>query len=151
MIVLAAASTVEIPGVSPQEVLEFVLDLERYKHADHKIVKVGLVTGPDESGRGSVKLSGRLRYGPAAPDLQHFDLNRWSRLTFMGASGQMARAVFNFTGTFECTPTESGTGVTHAYVFQFRGPFRLLEPLHRGWLQTELDDEMERVRETLAK
>jgi excisionase family DNA binding protein len=68
-IVLVATSTVEIPGVSPQEVMEFVLDLERYKDVDHKIVKVGVVTGPDESGRGSVKLSGRLRFGPAAPDV----------------------------------------------------------------------------------
>lgn len=65
---LTATSTVEIPGVSPQEVLEFVLDLERYRDADHKIVKVETVTGPDESGRGSIKLSGKLRYGPAAPD-----------------------------------------------------------------------------------
>ena len=150
-IVLVATSTVEIPGVCPQDVLEFVLDLDHYKDVDRKIVKVGVVAGPDESGRGSVKLSGRLRFGPAAPDVQYFKLDRWSRLTFTGASRQPARAIFNFTGTFQCTPTASGTSVTHAYDFRFRGLFRLLEPLQRSWLQDELDDEMEQLRKTLAR
>lgn len=148
---LTATSTVEIPGVAPQEVLEFVLDLERYKDADHKIVKVGTVTGPDESGCGSIKLSGKLRYGPAAPDVQNFVLEKWNRLTFTGAPNQPGRLIFNFTGTFDCEPIDAGTKVTHAYEFRFRLPFRLLEPLHSSWLQAELDAEMERVVRTLAR
>jgi hypothetical protein len=149
--VLGASSTIEVPGASPEEVLEYVLDLNRYKEADKKIVKVGTLTGPDESGRGRVKLSGKLRFGPAAPDVHDFVLERWSQLTFTGASGQPARMIFNFTGSFHCEPSDSGTMVTHAYEFTFRGPFRLLEPLHRRWLQDELEAEMLRVRDALQK
>lgn len=148
---LAATSTIEIPGASPQEVLEYVLDLNRYKDADKKIVKVGAMTGPDESGRGSVKLSGKLRYGPAAPDVHDFVLERWTRLTFTGAPRKPGRLLFDFIGSFACQPTVSGTTVTHAYEFTFRRPFRWLEGLHEGWLQSELEAEMERVREALRK
>lgn len=148
---LRASSTVDIPGVSPQEVLEFVLDLDRYRDVDDKIVEVGIVTGPDQAGRGSVQLSGRLRFGPAAPDVHHFVLERWSRLTFTGAPRQPGRLVFTFAGTFVCEPTATGTEVTHAYTFRFRLPFRWLEPLHRAWLQTELEAEMVRLAEELRR
>jgi len=147
---LTAACTIEIEGVSPQQVLEFVLDLERYKEADHKIVRVGAMSGPDAAGRGSVKVAGKLRFGPAAPDVQHFVLERWSRLTLTGAPKQPGRLIFNFTGVFECEPTETGTRATHSYEFVFRLPFRWLEGLHRNWLQTEIEAEMQRVQRMLA-
>ncbi len=147
---LRASSTVDIPGVSPQEVLELVLDLDRYRELDHKLVEVGIVTGPDQAGRGSVELTGRLRYGPALPDVHDFVLERWRRLTFTGAPGRPGRLVFDFTGTFVCEPTVTGTEVTHGYVFRFRLPFRWLEALHRTWLQDELEAEMARIAEELT-
>lgn len=146
---LRASSTVDIPGVSPQEVLELVLDVDRYRELDDKIVEVGIVTGPDQAGRGSVELTGRLRFGPALPDVHDFVLERWSRLTFTGAPRQPGRLVFEVTGTFVCEPTTTGTEVTHSYTFSFRLPFRWLEAVHRTWLQDELDVEMERIVEEL--
>jgi len=147
---LRASSTVDIPGVSPREVLELVLDLDRYRDLDQKIVEVGIVTGPDQAGRGSVELTGKLRYGPALPDMQDFVLERWRRLTFTGAPRKPGRLVFDITGTFECEPTATGTEVTHGYVFRFRLPFRWLEVLHRTWLQDELDAEMARMVDELG-
>lgn len=147
---LTASCTVDIEGASAQEVLEYVLDLERYKEADHKIVSVGEITGPDADGKGSVDVKGKLRFGPAAPDVQNFELERWSKLTFVGAPKQPGRIVFNFVGTFECEPIYGGVRVTHVYDFTFTFLWRWLEVPHRTWLQDELDAEMERVRAALS-
>lgn len=147
---LTASATVEIEGVSAQEALEFVLDMERYKEADHKIVKVGEVIGPDADGKGAVDVWGKLRFGPAAPDVQNFELERWSKITFRGAPKQPGRIVFNFVGTFECEPIDNGVRVTHAYEFTFTFLWRWLEGLHRTWLQEEIEAEMDRVQQALS-
>ncbi|MCY3662842.1 MAG: SRPBCC family protein [bacterium] len=138
-----------VTSATPREVLELFLDLERYKQVDSKIIAVRAVDGPDQNGRGRVRLWSRLRWTPPAPDVQTFQLERWRRLTFRGAPRQPSRLVFRFTGTAECEPTSDGTLVTHAYELTFRGPFRILEPLHRRWLQRDLDDEMARLADLL--
>lgn len=148
---LTASSTVDIEGVTAQEVLEYVLDLERYKEADHKITSVGEVVGPDAEGKGSAEVSGKLRFGPAAPDVQNFELERWNKLTFRGAPKQPGRIVFNFVGTFVCEPIDAGVRVTHAYDFTFTLLWRWLAAVHRTWLQEEVDAEMQRVRQALEK
>lgn len=145
---LAARASITVDA-SPRKVLEFVLDLDRYRQADHKIARVSAVEGPDESGNGSAKLWGRLRFGPAAPDRQDFRLERWRRLTFTGAPWQPARLVFDFVGTFECEETTAGTLVTHAYEFRFRRPFRLMERLLSPWLQDEIEAEVGRIADLL--
>ena len=53
MVLRATASTL-IPA-TPQQVMELVLDLERYRQVDSKIVAVSKVAGPDESGKGRVR------------------------------------------------------------------------------------------------
>lgn len=135
-------------GAEPREILEFVLDLDRYRQIDRKIVRVSAVEGPDAAGLGSVKLWGRLRGMPPAPDTQNFVLERWQRLTFCGASGRPARLVFDFIGTFDCARVAGGsTSVTHSYSFTFKGPFRLLERWLEAWLQREVEAE---VRDLVA-
>ncbi len=135
---------------TPQSVLEFVLDLNRYKEVDPKIVRVLSVTGPDSDGRGSVRLLARMRGLPPAPDRQDFVLKRWERLTFTGAARQPARLIFHFTGIVECTPGEGGTQVTHRYEFRFRGPFRPIERLLAGWLQRQIEQEVRDLAQLLS-
>ncbi len=146
---LTASATIDIDGVSSQDVLEYVLDLEQYMEADHKITKVRSVTGPDADGNGSAKIAGKLKFGPAAPDVQNFKLDRWSRLTFTGAPKQPGRLVFSFVGTFDCEPIGDAIRVTHAYEFTFTPPFRWLEAMHRDWMQAEVEAEMARVKAAL--
>lgn len=146
--VLRARASIEVRA-TPQEILEFVLDLERYRKVDSKILAVGSVTGPDEAGRGRVRLWTRLKWTPPAPDVQTFELQRWNRLTFTGAARQPSRLILDFTGVVECQPTSSGTLVTHWYEMRFRGPFRLLERPHRAWLQQDLQEELQRVADWL--
>ncbi len=147
---LNASSTIEI-SATPQRILEFVLDLDQYRQADHKITRVSSVTGPDESGAGSVKLWGKLPGLPPAPDRQDFKLERWTRVTFTGAPRQPGRLIFDFTGTFECVPIDdTSTQVTHAYEFRFRRLFRWLESRLSAPLDKELDEEVKRLAELLA-
>lgn len=148
MLTASATSTV---NATPQQILEFVLDVEQYMQADTKITKVASVDGPDESGRGSIKIWGKLKGLPAAPDKQDFVLQQWSLLTFTGAPRQPGRLVFDFIGTFECTPqSEDVTSITHAYVFTFKGPFKLLEKRLATWLQSEVEAEVGRIGEILG-
>lgn len=147
---LNVSSTAEI-SATPQNVLEFVLDLESYRQADHKITRVSSVTGPDENGAGSIRVWGKLPGMPRAPDRQDFTLDRWSRLTFVGAPRQPGRLIFDFVGTFDCVPVEGGlTQVTHAYEFKFRRPFQWLERRMAAPLADEIDQEVQRLGELLA-
>jgi hypothetical protein len=141
--VSVTASATTIIRAEPRAILEFVLDLNRYKEVDHKFVRVGKVVGPDAEGHGSVQLWGRLKGLPPAPDRQDFVLERWSRLTFTGAARQPGRLVFDFVGGFVCELAEDGaTRVTHSYEFTFKGPFRLIERRLTPWLQQEIETEM---------
>ncbi|HVM40793.1 MAG TPA: SRPBCC family protein [Acidimicrobiia bacterium] len=145
-----AEATRVVPATS-QEVLEFVLDLERYRQADTKIGRVVPPIELDENDEGVTRYWGRMRGTPPAPDTNLVRLRRWSELTFTGAPRQPARLVVDFTGRFLCTDTDDGCRVTHGYELDFRRPFRwLYEPLLDGWLQTELEAELDRVHAILS-
>ena len=140
---MTAEATVSVKATA-KAVLEFVLDLERYRTVDRKISKVSSAVPADAEGNGSVKIWGRLGWLPPAPDRQDFHVDRWTKLTFVGAPRQPARLVFDFVGTFECTQKADGsTDVTHAYNFTFKGPFRIIERFLRSWLQREIDSEVQ--------
>ena len=66
---LTASSTTHV-SATPRKVLESVMNLEEYRKVDKKFVRVVSVTGPDAEGMGSVKLWGRLKGMPPAPDRQ---------------------------------------------------------------------------------
>lgn len=141
---MTASATAEV-AATPQEVLEFVLDLHRYKEVDPKIVRVVSVAGPNGEGQGSVKMWARMRWMPPAPDRQDFVLERWNRVTFTGAARQPARMIFDFTGTVECQDCEAGSELTHAYEFRFKGPFRWVERVLKSWLQRQIEEEVDAI------
>jgi hypothetical protein len=145
-----AEATRVIP-VSCQEVLELVLDLERYRQADTKIGRVSRPIELDEHDEGTTRYWGRLRGTPPAPDVNFVRLRRWSELTFTGAPRQPGRLFMDFTGRFTCRELDDGCELTHSYEMTFRRPWRwIYEPLLDGWLQRELEDEVDRVRDILG-
>lgn len=147
---LTVSATADVVA-TPQAILEFVLDLERYMQADRKITKVSSVTGPNEAGEGSMKLWGRLPGLPAAPDKQDFTLDRWSCLTLVGAPRQPGRLMFDFVGRFECVPIDDQTTrVTHAYEFTFTKPFKWLERRIADQLASEIEEEVARLKEIVG-
>lgn len=142
---LKATATRDVEATSRQ-VLEFVLDLERYRQADTKIGRISKPIELDSNHEGSVRYWGRMRGTPPAPDTNLVKLDPWRTLTFTGAPRQPARLILDFTGRFHCVDTDGGCQVTHSYEMNFRRPFRwIYEPLLRTWLQTELDAELDRV------
>jgi len=148
-VTLHVSATTEIHA-SSETVLRFVLDLEAYRQADHKITRVSSVDGPDEDGHGSARVWGKLPGLPPAPDRQDFTLERWTSLTLVGAPRQPGRLLFDFVGSFECTPLDSGaTSVTHSYEFTFRRPFRWLERRMAADLTDEIESEVDRLAEIL--
>lgn len=146
---MTAEATVDV-AATPREVLEFVLDFDQYRQVDPKIVRAGAVTGPDERGKGSVKLWARMRGLPPAPDVHDFDLQRWSSLTFVGARKQPGRLLFEFTGVVECEPVGGITRVRHAYEFRFKGPLKFIEKWNAAWLQREIEVEMAAIAERFS-
>lgn len=146
---IEASATCEVRR-SSREVLEFVLDLDRYRQVDPKI---GRVTRPivlDGDGNGTTRYWGRMRGTPSAPDVNIVRLTPWTDLTFTGAPRQPARLILDFEGRFHCTESDEGCTVTHSYELRFRRPFRwIYEPLLRTWLQDELTDELARLADVL--
>lgn len=128
MIVGEATTTV---SASPGEVFEFVLDLNRYRQADHKVGRVGATQRTGD--RGTFRFSGRIRGLPGPSGTYPFSLSA-SRLQVGSPIAGPARWFLNFEGTFDCREVESGTVVTHREVFDFKRPSRwIAEPVLRRW------------------
>ncbi len=141
MIVGEATATVD---VSPEQVFGFVLDLDRYRRADHKIGRVGAVERHGD--RGTATFSGRIGGLPGPSGTYPFVLTP-TRLAFGSAVAGPARWFVDFEGTFDCEATPEGTVVTHREVFGFKAPWRwFLEPLLRRWLESDVVEEMVRFR-----
>jgi hypothetical protein len=139
MIVGEATATV---AASPHEVFEFVLDLNRYRQADHKIGRVHGVHRDGDSG--TARFAGRIRGLPGPSGTYPFTLSG-SRLQFGSPIAGAARWFLEFEGTFDCRETADGTVVIHREVFGFKRPWRwLAEPLLRRWLEADTRDEMVR-------
>ena len=132
----------------PQEILDFVLDLERYREADTKIGRIRSFERHDNSG--TVRYRGKLRGLPTPTDTQTFELVPGRSLTFRSADSLWPGMVARFEGRFECEPVDEGTRLVHRERFTFRGPGRFLaEPFLRSWLAADTTQEMNRLKEQL--
>jgi hypothetical protein len=146
VIIGEAAATVTVP---PSAVFEFVLDLKRYREADHKIGKVGSITRTGDTG--TVRFSGRIRGLPGPAGTYPFTRTE-SHLQFGSPIAGPARWFLDFEGTFNCDVTAEGTVVTHREVFMFKAPWRwLAEPLLRRWLEADTAQEMVRFKELVER
>jgi hypothetical protein len=146
MIVGEATTTVAVP---PNEVFEFVLDLNRYRQADRKIGRVGPIHRNGD--RGTVRFSGRIKGLPGPAGTYPFTVTA-SRLKFGSPIAGPACWFLDFEGTFDCEVTAAGTVVTHREVFNFKRPWRwLAEPLLRRWLEADTAEEMVRFKELVER
>lgn len=137
-----ASATVQ---ATPSEVFDFVIDLERYRQADHKIGRVGEVRRFGDGG--TARFAGRLRGLPGPSGTYPFTRDE-SRLVFGTPIAGPARwFLAYFEGSFDCEATTEGTLVTHREKYRFKAPWRwLAEPLLRRWLEHDTADEMVRFK-----
>lgn len=131
---------------SPEEVLRFVCDLERYRLADRKIGKIIRQPVLSADGTGTARSRGRVRGLPTPADTNDVRLQRWTRIDFVGSSGSWMRKILDFHGWFTCEETDAGTVVEHGEHFDFHRPGSwLIEPFLRKWLAADMDKEMTRL------
>jgi hypothetical protein len=146
VIVGEATVTVSVPQ---DEVFDFVLDLNRYREADHKIGRVGAVERLGNSG--TAQFSGRIRGLPGPTGTYPFT-REGSRLRFGSPIAGAARWFLDFEGTFDCAETPEGTVVTHREEFDFKPPIRwLAEPFLRRWLEADTAEEMARFKQLIER
>jgi hypothetical protein len=144
MIAGQATATV---AASPDEVLDFFCDPERYRHADTKIRRVLAVT-PDGDDL-IVRFRSRLR-GLPAPAVSQRVHRTPGRVDVSDVACWQNRFV-TFTAFAPCQPTAEGTQVTHREEFHFHGPLRpLLERYLGTWIASDVQDEVGRLRDILS-
>jgi hypothetical protein len=138
MIVVEASARV---SAGAAEVLEFVLDVDRYRQADHKIRRVRRLErrGDDVV----VAMWTRVRGVPVAAR-QRMHLTPGERIDVYNEPSWQDRFT-DFHGEFICRPATGGTEVTHRYTFTFKGPARAVVPLLAGWLARDIDQEVARL------
>jgi len=136
---------------SSKDVLEFVLDLNRYRQADTKIAKVLVPADVGDGENGRVRYRGRRLGLPTPAVWNSVDLDRWHHLEFRSQpSGMVDVFLGSFVGTFDCDAVEDGCLVRHRESFTFRRPWRwIVEPALRLWLRRQMVDEMDRLRDLI--
>ena len=131
---------------SPKDVLEFVLDVDRYRQAD---LKIGRVLYVKRAGSvGEVSHNSRL-FGIKAPAVVlQFTLTPYSRLEFRGI--KMPWPVRGFDGLFTCEETPEGTVVVHRECFIFgRTTGHLFRLVLGWWLKRDTPAEVLRMKALL--
>lgn len=145
MVIVGEATTTV--NVAQSDVIDFVLDLRRYRQADHKIGKVGAIHRDGDAG--TVQFSGRIKGLPGPSGVYPFAVTP-AGLRFGSPIAGSARIFLDFEGTFDCSPSPGGTVVRHREVFVFKRPWQwLVEPLLRRWLQADTAAEMIRFKELI--
>jgi hypothetical protein len=137
-----------IVPVSPEEALGAVLDLENYRKADHKIGHVKWIR-PDDTGA-TVCFRGKMA-GMAGPYVVQRIDRTGNRLDVHSVSPAWMNRMVSFEGVIECTPVDGGTRFYHREALTFHGPFRVMEPLLRGWLAKDTPAEVDRIAAMLRK
>lgn len=131
---------------SAREVLEFVLDFERYRQADTKIRKVHGVERNGNEGR--LRYSGWIR-GLPTPIVEHaWRLVPYSRLEIR--SLKRDSLLDHFEGLFMCEETPQGTRVLHRETFVFHPPLgSVVERFLRAWIARDVREEVVRMKHIL--
>lgn len=130
----------------PKDILEFVLDVDRYRRADLKIGRVHYVHR--RGNEGEVRHGGRLLGLPAPPVVLGFALTPYARLEFRGIA--VPWPLRGFDGFFTCEESPEGTIVVHRECFIF-GPVagRLFKLVLGGWLRGDTPAEVLRMKSLL--
>lgn len=133
--------------VPPEQAVGLVLDLERYRRADYKIGKVKWVR-PDATGA-TIRFKSKMAGLPGPYVTQRIE-RTGNRLDVRTIAPKWMNRVVTFEGVVDCTPADGGTRFYHREALAFHGPFRLLEPILRGWLSKDTPAEVGRVAAMLS-
>jgi hypothetical protein len=132
-------------SAGPAQVLDFVMDLDRYRQADHKIRRIRHMERQGDD----VVVAMRARFaGLPVSATQRMHLSPGVRIDVSNEPSWQDRFTA-FHGEFVCAVVPGGTEVTHRYTFTFNGPARPLAALMRGWFQRDITAEVTRLKAIL--
>jgi hypothetical protein len=114
--VIVAGEGRAIVQTSAQDVLEFALDIDRYRQVDPKFYRV--YHDRMDGDAGEIRYSGTLRGIPTPPDTQSIGLARWIRLDYKSVPSPLNRLA-RFHGWFERDARDDGTHIRHREQFEF--------------------------------
>jgi hypothetical protein len=130
-----------------RDVLEFALDLDRYRQVDPKFRKIHRREMHGDVGE--VRYSGTLRGIPTPADTQSIRLTRWTRLDYESVPSALNRLA-RFHGWFECDERADGTFVRHVEQFDFSPLVAwLAKPILGRWLQDQVEQEVQELKRRL--
>jgi len=133
---------------SPRDILEFVLDLERYRQADTKIGRIDFVERNGNAGR--ARYAGTMRGLPGPTETVSWTLEPYARLRFASVPSLWPGLLYRFEGLFTCDEVREGTCVLHRETVCLRRPISwIVEPLLRGWLARDIVEELDRMKRLL--
>lgn len=141
---MVTVQVVETIRCTPRELLEFVMDIERYAEIDRKIQPVSWA----ERDGDFLEFECRPKVAgvPQPKVVQQVRLTPWSRIDITLSPpprNRMQHAFAKFNASFECVEVPEGTRVTRTLNFSFHPATRwLLEPLLRRRLPGEVRDEI---------
>jgi hypothetical protein len=132
-------------------VYDFVLDMDRYRHADPKIAKVFWERWDGDHGR--MKFAGTLRGLPAPPLVVNVHREPFSRIEITADESTFIGWLARFRGSFEIEERSPGScEVSHVERFDFRRPVRwIADPLFRRWLAEDTTAEMLRLKAMIER
>lgn len=146
---MVKVQVMETIACTPDEFLEFVMDIERYAEVDKKINPIlwqrregdllEFACRPTLAGLPQPKVVQQARLTPGV----RIDISL-SPLPH----NHLAHATAQFEASFECTPSVGGTQVTRTLEFRFTPALRwMLEPLFRRRLPGEVRDEVQLAKQ----
>lgn len=138
---------------TPEELLDFVMDVERYALVDPRLRPV--LWTRREGNLLEFGFRPRVAGLPAPKTVARVRLTPGHRVDVELApppANRMTRLASDFDASFVCTPVEGGTHLVRTLNFRFRPPLRwLAEPLLRRPLHAEAQQEMRRAKEYIRR
>lgn len=150
MLTVQATETI---SCTPEELLDFVMDVERYAQVDSKIRPVRW--SRREGGLTEFCFRPKLAGLPAPPAVAQMRLTPGERVDIVLApspANRLTRLASDFDASFVCTPVEGGTRLVRTLNFRFRPLLRwLAEPLLRRRMAAEVSEEVRLAKQYLQQ
>ncbi len=146
---IAGEETLDI-AATPAECFAFVLDLDRYREADHKIGRVSWLRERDSVVE--VRYSTRFMGVPGPPVTHTVEVVPDERIDVRSKPDSLDGRLSAFHGWFTFDDNGDGTTrVTHREELHLKGPARLLEPVLGPWLEKDTPQELRRMKQLLEE
>lgn len=152
---MVEARVTETIHCTPEELLDFVMDPERYAEVDDKIGTIEWVRR--EPNVTEFRFRGKLPGlpGPAPKLVSRMRLSPGERID-VGLppvrENNLVKRMVDVSASWVCAPAELGTTVTRTLRFDFKPPARwLAEPVLRRTLQPDVENEIRQAKAYLER